>query len=186
MRPLRISFGKPAGGMWRAGGAATLLLIVAAAAAVATAYQGWQLHHRIEELQATMDALDRSAGTRRIDLAPRADEVKLAPDQLTAANRAIEQLNLPWHDLLVGVERAGTPAVSLVSIEPDPQHRQVRITAEAAGADAMVDYVASLARQPDFRAVAIRKHQVDLQSPYQPVRFVVELSWQQAGPGESR
>lgn len=186
MRPLRIAFGKPAGGRWRAGGGATVLLAVAVVAAAATAYQGWQLQHRVAEMRVAVNALDRSADRHRIDSAPRADEARLAPDQLAAANRAVEQLNLPWHDLLAGVEHAGTPAVSLVSIEPDPQHRQVRITAEAAGADAMVDYVASLARQPVFRAVVIRKHQVDLQSPYQPIRFVVELSWQQAIAGEPR
>lgn len=186
MRPLRIAFGKSIGGPWRARGLAPVLLVVAAAAAAATAYQGWQLRQRLAQMQAAMDVLGRSDGMHRIDRAARADEAKLAPDQLAAVNRAVEQLNLPWHDLLAGVERAGTPTVSLVSIEPDPQHRQLRITAEAAGADAMVDYVARLAQQPDFHAVVIRKHQVDLQSPYQPIRFVVELSWRQAGAGELR
>jgi len=186
MRPMPIAFGKPTGGPWRAGGVTAVLLVVAATAAAATAFQGWQLHHRVAEMQSAMGALGRSSGVHRIDSAPRTDQVKLAADQLTAVNRAVEQLNLPWHDLLAGVERAGTPTVSLVSIEPDPQHGLVRITAEAASADAMVDYVAGLAQQPNFRAVAIRKHQLDLQSPYQPIRFVVELSWRQASAGEAR
>lgn len=186
MRPLLIAFGKPTGGPWRAGGVTAVLLVVATTAVVATAYQGWQLHRRVAQMQAAVGALGGSAAMHRRDLMPRTDEVKLAADQVAAVNRAVEQLNLPWHDLLAGVERAGTPAVGLVSIEPDPQHGLVRIIAEAAGADAMVDYVASLARQPDFRSVVIRKHQVDLQSPYQPVRFVVEMSWRQASAGEAR
>ena len=186
MRPLRIAFGKSVGGAWRARGVATAMLVAAAAALAATAWQGWQLRRHLDEMQAAMDTLVRRDSLHGGDRAPRAEEVKLAPDQLAAVNRAVEQLNLPWHDLLSGVERAGGPSVGLVSIEPDPQHRQLRITAEAAGADAMVDYVARLARQPDFHAVVIRKHQVDLQSPYQPIRFVVELSWQQPGAGESR
>ncbi len=186
MKPLRIAFGQPTGGPWRAGGVTVVLLVVAASAVALTAYQGWQLHQRVADMQAAAGALGRTAGERWANPSPRTGEVKLAADQLAAVNRAVEQLNLPWHDLLAGIERAGTPTVSLVSIEPDPQHALVRITAEAAGADAMVDYVAGLAQQPDFRAVEIRKHQVDLQNPYQPVRFVVELAWRQAREGAPR
>jgi hypothetical protein len=186
MKSIDIAFGRPAGGRWRAGRLAVAAFVVAAAGASYTAYQWGELDRQITQMQASVAALDRSGGAHPGDAPAGGDEAKIAPEQITAVNHAVARLNLPWQDLLDQLERAEMPNVSLVAIEPDPQRGVVRLTAEASGPDAMVDYVAGLARQPDFVAVAIRKHHVDQQDPTQPVRFTVELTWRPGKVGVSR
>jgi hypothetical protein len=186
MKPLNITFGGATRTRWRAGPAWMALAACAAAGAVFTACQWERLGRELAQMQVTVDASDRSGAARAAQASMRAEEPKVAPEQRAAVNRAVERLNVPWQDLLDQLERAETRDVSLLAIEPDAQRGVVRLTAEAAGPDGMVDYVAGLARQPAFAGVVIRKHQLDQQSPYQPLRFMVELSWRPADAEASR
>lgn len=185
MKPLHIAFGRTAAGRWQANWMAVAAFMVIAAGAGFTMYQWGELGLDIAQMQASVEVRGQ-AGTHLRDAVMRSDEAKIAPEQIAAVNRAVVRLNLPWQDLLDQLERAETADVSLVAIEPDPQHGLVRLTAEASGADAMVDYVAGLKRQPDFASVAIRKHRVDPQDPNHPVRFTVELTWRQGKTGVLR
>ena len=185
MKPLHIAFGRTEAGRRQANWMAVAVFMVIAAGAGFTMYQWGELGREVAQMQASVEVQNQTS-THPRDAAMRGDEAKIAPERIAAVNRAVIRLNLPWRDLLDQLERAETADVSLVAIEPDPQRGLVRLTAEASAADAMIDYVAGLTRQPDFAAVAIRKHRVDQQDPNQPVRFTVELTWRPGKAGVPR
>ncbi len=81
----------------------------------------------------------------------------------TATDEAIEQ---------------GTPAtIALLSLDPDPATRTLRIVAEARTSDAMLGFVELLKQQPFFSSAVLVKHEVSDQDPNQPLRFQVDVQW---------
>ena len=186
MKAMDIGFSRSVRRRWQAQRTTVVVFAAAAACAMFTVYQLGEITRQIDEMQASATELERSGALREGDASTRGSQPRIAPEQIAAVNRAVVRLNVPWQDLLDQLERAETRSVSLVAIEPDLQRGVVRLTAEASGPDAMVDYVAGLARQPDFAAVDIRKHHVDSQDPFQPVRFTVELTWRPGKAGATR
>ncbi len=97
--------------------------------------------------------------------------------QATAVNSAIMQLNLPWRDLHEAIEQ-GTPAdVALLSLDPDPATRSLRIVAETRSSEAMLAYVEKLKQQPLFVSAVLVKHEVNEQDPNRALRFQVDAQW---------
>ena len=109
-------------------------------------------------------------------LARRAPTLVLSAAQIAAINEAVRHLNLPWRDLFDAIEAATPPEIALLALDPDPEHQLLRLTAEAASSEAILDYVVNLKQQPVFSAVSIKRHQLDVQDPNNVLRFSVALS----------
>lgn len=124
-----------------------------------------QLQH-VQERAAAMSA--RPAQVATVDI-PEA--------QAAFVNGAIAQLNLPWRELQDAVASATPPAIALIALEPDARKQVLKITAEAASSDDMIDYVSQLKQQEAFSAVALTRHDVQETDPHRPLRFQLEATW---------
>jgi hypothetical protein len=100
----------------------------------------------------------------------------LDPRVSKAANQVARELQVPWAELLAALESVPIPEVALLGVEPSAQRRVVRITAEAKNPNAMLDYLQALhGRQ--FSDVWLLSHQLEVQTPGTPTRFIVQLKW---------
>ncbi|WP_338847722.1 PilN domain-containing protein [Massilia sp. W12] len=94
-----------------------------------------------------------------------------------AVNAAVAHLNLPWHELLDALEAATPPNIALLSLEPDPQRRLLRASAEAKTSQDMAAYMRKLRVAGFFDQVLLTKHEVNEQDPNRPLRFQFEARW---------
>jgi Tfp pilus assembly protein PilN len=110
-----------------------------------------------------------------------AAETKAALEQQEAelryANRVINQLALPWDRLFTEVEASVGERVILLSIEPDMSSNTLQITAEAEDLDAMLVYAKRLRASKVFKDAHLKSHQLQIDVPGKPVRFVVNAKW---------
>jgi len=97
--------------------------------------------------------------------------------QAKAVNSAILQLNLPWRDMQDAVGAATPPTVALLSLEPDPRKRLLKITAEARNSDDMIGYIELLKQQEFFTGAALARHEINELDANRPIRFQVEAQW---------
>lgn len=91
---------------------------------------------------------------------------------------ALQRLALPWDGLFRAVEAPSNEQVILLELQPDVDHSQVVLSGEAMSFDALGRYVEELQKQEVLRNVHLISHQVQLQSPVRPIRFVVRADWQ--------
>ncbi|MES2356534.1 MAG: hypothetical protein V4568_19460 [Pseudomonadota bacterium] len=97
--------------------------------------------------------------------------------ELKAANRVITRLSLQWDALFQNIETSVNAEVTLLSIEPDTEKRELKITAEAKNLAAMLDYMTRVRSTALFKDAHVISHQIQLQDPQKPVRFVVSAQW---------
>jgi len=116
-----------------------------------------------------------------VQRSPSAD-VQLSAEKIKAQNAAIQKLNLPWRDLLDTVERATPKNIALLSLEPDAGKNILRVVAESANSEAMLDYVSQLKGQELFVDVRLVMHEISKQDPFAPYRFQIEARWREVAP----
>jgi hypothetical protein len=90
------------------------------------------------------------------------------------------ELDLPWSRLLRELEQAGhdsAGSVGLLAVEPDPEKRQVRVTAEARGLAPVLAYVQRLQETTVLRHPALESHEVRTDDPEHPVRVKIVAEW---------
>lgn len=124
---------------------------------------------------------------------PRPPRAKLGPavppEQIEAANRVVDAIDWPWDALLGAVERAAVDSATLLSVEPDPERRELRLQGEAKDSLAMLAYVRALAGQAPLSNVYLAGHQISLQGNQRAIRFTAQASWRddlrQAGASDA-
>ncbi|MFC5521992.1 hypothetical protein [Polaromonas jejuensis] len=162
--------------------------------AAGIALAGWQLLEYSQFLQANAELHSELQGTlERLKI--NKQDVKRQPAQtpqersaIALARAATDQLNYPWDSLLNLVETAQHPDVALLALEPKSRNGQIRLTAEAKDATAMMGYVAGLQQNPLLQNAFLTTHQVQLQQPGTPFKFQVLGQWkgiQTATPSDS-
>lgn len=102
--------------------------------------------------------------------------------KVRAVNTAIEQLNIPWRDLLESIDQATPPRIALLSLEPDARKHSLKGVAEASDSEAMIGYIALLEGQALFSKVALTRHDTNEQHPRKPLRFQFEAQWPDGAP----
>jgi len=147
-------------------------------------FAGWSAQRgfdRIDSVDQDIRQVERDIDARARRRAVPAD-TGVTEEQAAAVNGAIRQLNLPWRDVLDAIE-AGTPAtVELMTLEPDAKRSVVKIEAEAASSDIMLDYVDQLKQQPFLSGVFLTKHAVDERDSRHLLRFELEAAWRGTAP----
>jgi len=98
------------------------------------------------------------------------------PRAAKAAAAVARDLRVPWAEMLAALEGVQARDVALLGVEPSPTRHNIRITAEAKSLDAMLNYVDAL-RSDAFPEVSLASHQVETQTPGNPVRFMVQARW---------
>ncbi len=107
-------------------------------------------------------------------------EIRDAAQEIKRANEVLGQITLPWDKLFQAVEWSAGKDVALLSLEPDADRHEMKIGGEAKNIAAMLGYVGHLSEQRMFTSVYLLNHQVQEQSPDQPVRFALIASWRTA------
>lgn len=96
------------------------------------------------------------------------------------ANAVAHELARRWDSVFLAIEAASDSEVALLAIEPDADKGKVRITAEARNKDAMLRHVTRLQAQQPLQRVLLEHHEVLVQEPGRPVRFIVAGRWGEA------
>ncbi len=141
---------------------------------IAAAVAGVQFRSAHAERLAHAGDLDAISGRHAVFEAaagPAAD-----PRATKAAAGVARDLQVPWAEMLTALEAVQARDVALLGVEPSPTRHNIRITAEAKTPDAMLNYVDAL-RSESFPDVHLSSHQLEVQTPGVPVRFVIQARW---------
>jgi Tfp pilus assembly protein PilN len=171
LRALRLDFLQAA--RRRSGGAVVLLAAGVAAALVVLSFYG-DLKGEAQRLEAQAARLERRA-RGLAPIAPRVDA--LQQQEIRRVNEVIDQLALPWDRVFRAVEGAAAERVVLLGIAPDAKAGVVQISAQAADAQAMFDYLRRLEQQHELSQVYLLQHQRERQNAVWQLRFLVSASW---------
>ncbi len=93
------------------------------------------------------------------------------------ANEVIHHLSVPWDVLFKAVEVSTGSKITLLSLEPDFDKKQVKISGEASNYQALMMYVTHLGAQTVFNTVYLQNHDVRQEDPDKPVRFTLLANW---------
>lgn len=148
-----------------------LLLGLAVAGFIIADYQ--HLLERAARLEAELGRL--SAPRRTADAATR--DARKHGEAIVRGNEVAQELARRWDRVFLAIESASARDVALLAIEPDPRKGLVRVTAEAKGKNAMLDYVDRLQAAQPLRRVMLEQHEVQSQVAEKPVRFIVVAAW---------
>lgn len=140
--------------------------------AVLLSYQ--QTRAEVEGLELRSDALGQVAG-----------DANAPGETVTIANArdVVTELATPWSRLLQELDAAGADnkqSVALLAIEPDVEHRKVRIVAESRTLPGALAYTERLQKSTTLRFPLLVSHEVQTKDQYQPVRFEVAAEWRVA------
>jgi Tfp pilus assembly protein PilN len=122
----------------------------------------------LERLDAVTDLV---ADSRPRERAPR------KPLDEKSAQAAARQLGLPWAGLIETLERAATPDVAVLQLQPEAQQRIISISAEARHREAMFRYLRALTQAKGLAHVHLVNEQVQTDDPQTPIRFSVQASF---------
>lgn len=103
--------------------------------------------------------------------------------EIAQANRIIDRLGMPWGELFAAIDATVIDDVTLLSVEPDLERKEVHISAEAKDRKAMLNYARILQQSKTLTDGYIVSHQVNNQDPQKPVRFSVVAVWSGATSG---
>ena len=179
MKRVRIDFAPPglARAIHRTGLAGWSLAALALALCAAAGAAGWQMHVRQRALESQIALARAHAAAPVVAAAPAAPRVPIPAAQAAAVNNAVMQLNTPWQALRDAIGAATPASIALLSLEPDPRRRSMRITAEAKTSDDMIAYVEQLKQQELFGNVALAHHEISELDPNKPIRFQLDAQW---------
>lgn len=155
--------------------AAAIGACLAAGGLLACAADAWWREHGIrlherEALQARRAELERRLPVR----------VAARPPPRTFAetarhNVAVRQLNIPWSDILDGLERHADADVGLTAVEPDAATGMLRIQAEARHIDALFAHAQQLSSDLAFGSLVLHQHETNELDPNRPARLSFEV-----------
>jgi hypothetical protein len=121
-----------------------------------------------------LTALAAVQGAR--DMVPARGPSKAAEEEVKQAETVVRQLTLPWADIIRAIEAASMRDVGVLNMQPDAQHRVLKLTAEAKSREAMLEYVRRIAQTKGLSNVYIVNHQVRAEDPSRPIQFSVQAS----------
>jgi len=176
MRALSNDFAWARPSIGRRIGVVLLVLNIAAALVLAWAYV--QDRQELDTWQSDWERLNRIASERRSTGTP--EDRERLKHELRYANRVIDKLSLPWDAVFGAVEQAFDEQAILLRVEPDPERRQVRLSAEAKDTSAMLAYLRKVRETVVLSDAYLLSHQVNQQDPQHPVRFEIEAHWADA------
>ena len=172
-RAIRINFAEHGNGASASGTAA---LVLGAGAMMLSIALLQDILARAALLEAELGRVRKPA--RMVDAA--AGGVGGTGSAVKRANVVARELARRWDNVFLAIETASDPEVALLAIEPDAGNGKVRITAEARNKDAMLRHVTRLQAQQPLQRVLLEHHEVLVQEPGRPVRFIVAGRWGEA------
>ncbi len=154
-----------------------LVFVLAVAAVVVCAAYYLSLRRQLADWEAKADQAESTARRHGLLVRQRGRGNADYDKQIAEANKALRQLTLPWNQLFETIEAAGSKDVALLSLDPDPEKRTVRISVEAKNIDAALDYLRGLEGQEIFHNLEVQSHKIQTQDPDKPVRLTLQATW---------
>jgi Tfp pilus assembly protein PilN len=149
---------------------------------LSAAFFGFHQLNKIDENEKLLQQLSLQLNTRNnknsLSQKSSVTEGQINKLQANAVNTAIEQLNLPWHDVLNAMESATPATVALLSLEPDAHRNALKGIAEVKDNDGMVHYIELLKKEDFFSSVFLTRHEINQLDSSKPIRFQFEAHWQ--------
>jgi Tfp pilus assembly protein PilN len=178
MKRVRIDFAPPglARTIHRTGPVGWSLAVLALGLCAGAGVVGWQTLERQRVLESRLAAV-RANSVAPVAVVPESPQPQVGALQAAAVNAAVLQLNLPWRALHDAIGAATPNTIALLSLEPDPRRRSMKITAEAKNSDDMIAYIEQLKQQELFGAVALLRHEINELDPNRPIRFQLDAQW---------
>lgn len=156
---------------WRAG---TVLLVAALAVAAHGAVRYRDIARERAPLATKLELLDAGPRDARPGSAARLTE------EAKNVRTVLRQLTLPWPQMIESVESTGSEQVALLQLQPEPERRLLRLTAEAGTQEAMLQYVRRLGESKMLGEVHLVSHEIQRESPSHAVQFVAQASLKEA------
>lgn len=144
-----------------------------AAALVAAALQVERYRDIVQERSALAARHETLDGGRRA--APPASARRLE-EQLKDAQSVVSRIEMPWPQMIESIEATASPEVFLLQLQPEPERRLLRLTAEAGTPEAMLEYLRRLHESKLLSRARLISHQVQRENPAHPIQFVAEAS----------
>jgi Tfp pilus assembly protein PilN len=148
------------------------LLLVAALPLLA--WQGLRYGEALERRD------EQAAALRKLDLAARVTRRPVSDADVryvAQAGQAAAQLSAPWGSMLAMLEEHKSEDIALLRLEPNAKTGQLKLTGEARSGAAMVAFLESLERDVRLSQVTLVNHQLQRQTPGEPLRFTVNAVW---------
>lgn len=174
MRSLKLRFPSGAGDTQGAGHALLVLGIMALAGVL---YQFNAVMHEVDYWNGRIASMDRRM-QRTVE--PGISAERASPEkkrEMQKANLVMSEIDLPWEALFDSVEHASRPDVALLSFQPNPANRTLRIGGEAKDIPSMLEFVRALEREAALKDAHLLRHEVKRDNPQQPVVFLLIASW---------
>jgi Tfp pilus assembly protein PilN len=156
-----------------------LLLIAGLACAAMLAYRYVQQGEELARADAQLGTLRQGAAAIQAALSPNSKDSKRAKGELKLAREILARLGLPWDELFSEIETHIDEQVTLLSVEPNAEKSALLVTGEAKDLQAMLAYSKRMHASARFKDVYIQSHQIQVQNPQRPVRFVLSARWLQ-------
>ena len=129
------------------------------------------------EIAARESAADASPRAPARELAGAAVDLEQLRARLLAANRILEKRTVPWDALFRDIESASDKQVGLLSVQPEPAARLVRITGEAHDAAALAAYIERLEQKASLGNVYLTGHELRQEQGRTVIRFALSANW---------
>lgn len=173
MRDLELDYQRNPNKLTRLG---MVVCIVAVAVLALTMYQYNQVSVESRMLEAKVHQFESKTASRGAGVNVRRDSRSLATE-VKQANHVLRMLGVKWDSIFAAVAAAHREGVALLSFAPEPEKRNVKISAEARNFSIMLEYVQRLEDQPALDAVYLQSHNLQNDNPQKPVRFVITADW---------
>lgn len=149
-----------------------LLLVLGLAVFFWTMWQDRQLDHALSGQRMAAERLRPAAVSRRIT------QPAESPGHLEIQSAA-SQLDIPWSDLLIRLEKSRSKKIALLSLDADGRKPVVTMVAEARNLQEMLSYIESLKNDAKFKSVQLASHLLREDDPQIPVRFTLQVRWRE-------
>ncbi len=146
-------------------------------AVVALALSGAYYYASVEQADYWEAKAGQAGGDPARQAAADPRDAKETALEIRHANQVLGEITIPWDSLFQAVEWSSGRDVALLTIEPDAEKHQVKISGEAKNISALWNYMGHLAAQDAFSRVMLRSHQVQRREQEHPVRFALIVEW---------
>lgn len=150
-----------------------LMLAASVALAVGLVVRYQDLTAEIESTETKVERLMRANAPERTVRGLR----EAVAEEVRRVNLAAVRLTIPWEELFKTVEAATDKRVALLSLQPNFQKRELKISGEADDFGAILSYIGRLESGGALAEVRLVSHEVAGRQNSTAIRFEVAATW---------
>lgn len=128
------------------------------------------LNQRLTQQQTLLKPVAKPA-VKKVTAAPISDAER------KMIQTTLNDLNAPWHSLLVALEQLDMKEIALLGLEPDRQKHELILEGQGKNMTAVLHYVELLEGLPMLHQVHLKRHELDDVDANHPVNFTILAQW---------